>query len=48
MCSGGYKTPNDPDNVQEFRIRTADLDAADVADLIGVNLMKDAQGDSTV
>lgn len=40
----GYKTPNDPDNVQEFRIRTADLDAADVADLIGVNLMKDAQG----
>jgi uncharacterized protein len=40
----GFKTENDPDNVQEFRIRTADLDAADLADLIGINLMKDAQG----
>ncbi len=40
----GFKTANDPDGVQEFRIRTADLDAADVADLIGINLMKDAQG----
>jgi uncharacterized protein len=40
----GFKTPNDPDGVQEFRIRISDLDAADVADLIGINLMKDAQG----
>jgi hypothetical protein len=40
----GFKTANDPDNVQEFRICTADLDAADLADLIGINLMKDAQG----
>lgn len=40
----GLKTANDPENVQEFRIRTCDLDAADVADLIGVNLLKDAQG----
>jgi hypothetical protein len=40
----GFKTANDPDGVQEFRIRISDLDAADVADLIGINLMKDAQG----
>jgi uncharacterized protein len=40
----GFKTGNDPDGVQEFRIRISDLDAADVADLIGINLMKDAQG----
>src|SRR5579864_246200 len=40
----GFKTPNDPDGVQEFRIRISDLDAADVADLMGINLMKDAQG----
>src|SRR5579872_150287 len=40
----GFKTANDPDSVQEFRIRISDLDAPDVADLIGINLMKDAQG----
>jgi DNA helicase HerA-like ATPase len=40
----GFKTPNDPDNIQEFRIRVCDLDASDIADLIGINLMKDAQG----
>lgn len=40
----GLKTSNDPETIQEYRIRTCDLDAADIADLIGVNLMKDAQG----
>ncbi len=40
----GFKTQNDPDNIQEFRIRVRDLDASDIADLIGINLMKDAQG----
>jgi cell division protein FtsL len=40
----GFKTQNDPDNIQEFRIRVWDLDASDLADLIGINLMKDAQG----
>lgn len=40
----GFKTPNDPASVKEFRVRVADLNDADVADLIGVNLLKDAQG----
>jgi uncharacterized protein len=40
----GFKTSNDPPGVQEFRIRVRDLDDADIADLIGINLMKDAQG----
>ncbi len=40
----GCRTENDPPNVNEFRVRVADLDAADIADLIGVNLIRDAQG----
>lgn len=40
----GYKSPLDPAAICEFRVRTADLDAADLADLIGVNLVRDAQG----
>jgi hypothetical protein len=40
----GFKTENDPGTVQEFRIRVSDLDAADVADLLGINLVRDPQG----
>jgi DNA helicase HerA-like ATPase len=40
----GFKTENDPPGIKEFRVRVSDLDAADIADLLGVNLMKDAQG----
>jgi DNA helicase HerA-like ATPase len=40
----GFKNENDPGAIQEFRVRVSDLDASDIADLIGVNLMKDAQG----
>ena len=40
----GFKTDNDPEFIQEFRVRMSDLDAADLADLLGINLMKDAQG----
>jgi hypothetical protein len=40
----GFKTENDPPGLREFRIRVPDLDAADVADLLGINLLKDAQG----
>ena len=40
----GFKTENDPATVQEFRIRVSDLDAADVADLVGTNLVRDPQG----
>jgi hypothetical protein len=40
----GFKTANDPDTIREFRIKVSDLDAADIADLIGVNLLKEPQG----
>ncbi|MEW5848022.1 MAG: DUF87 domain-containing protein [Myxococcota bacterium] len=40
----GFRTPNDPSTVQEFRVRACDLDEADLADLLGINLLKDAQG----
>ena len=40
----GFKTANDPDFIKEFRVRLSDLDAADLADLLGINLFKDAQG----
>jgi len=40
----GYRTPNDPSLIRDFHVRVCDLDAADLADLLGVNLMKDAQG----
>lgn len=40
----GFRTPNDPDLIRDFTVRMADLNAADVADLIGVNLLKDPQG----
>ncbi len=40
----GFKTVNHPPDVQEFRVRVADLDAADLADLVGTNLVRDPQG----
>jgi hypothetical protein len=40
----GFKNDNDPLAIKEFRVRVSDLDAPDIADLIGVNLVRDAQG----
>ncbi|ACG75150.1 hypothetical protein AnaeK_3943 [Anaeromyxobacter sp. K] len=40
----GFRTANDPPGVKDFRIKVSDLDAADIADLIGVNLLRDPQG----
>ena len=44
----GFKSELDPSAIQEFRVRTYDLDAADLADLVGVNLLRDAQGAALV
>src|SRR5439155_113610 len=38
----GFRTENDPLAVREFRVRVSDLDDSDIADLIGINLVKDA------
>ena len=40
----GFKTANDPPQVQDFSIRVQDLEPGDFADLVGVNLMSDPQG----
>lgn len=40
----GFRNANHPPEVQEFRIRVAELDVADLADLLGVNLVRDPQG----
>jgi uncharacterized protein len=40
----GFKTANDPNFIQEFSVRISDLDAPDLADLLGLNLIKDTQG----
>lgn len=40
----GFKTANHPETVAEFSIRVSDLDSADLADLLGVNLVRDPQG----
>jgi len=40
----GFKNENHPPTVREFSIRIGDLDVADLADLLGVNLMRDPQG----
>lgn len=40
----GYEREHDPKGVRPFQIRVSDLDEADLADLVGVNLMRDAQG----
>lgn len=40
----GFKTANDPDFVREFRVRLPDLNAADLADLLGIDLMREPQG----
>jgi DNA helicase HerA-like ATPase len=40
----GFRTPNDPPTLKEFRVPVPALDAADIADLIGVNLVREPQG----
>ena len=40
----GSKTPNDAPFIREFQVKVCDLDAADIADLLGVNLVRDPQG----
>lgn len=40
----GFRTANDSACVQEFRVNLSDLEAADIADLVGVNLIRDPQG----
>jgi uncharacterized protein len=40
----GFKNVNHPPTVREFSIRIADLDVADLADLLGINLVRDPQG----
>ena len=40
----GFKTHNDPPFVRDFSIRTSDLEPTDLADLVGVHLLRDPQG----
>src|SRR5262249_48624051 len=40
----GFRTANDPPGIADFGRGFSDLDDDDLADLIGINLMKDAQG----
>ena len=40
----GHKRDTDPDHIREFRVKVSDLGEADIADLIGVNLIRDPQG----
>lgn len=40
----GFKTDLEPSAIVEYRVRISDLDAADLADLVGINLLRDAQG----
>lgn len=40
----GFKNENDPPGIREFRINLPDMDAADLADLLGLNLIRDPQG----
>ena len=40
----GFRQPHEPSGVREFRIRISDLSPADIADLLGCNLVKDPQG----
>ena len=44
MGSAGHKRDTDPDHIREFRVKVSDLGEADIADLIGVNLIRDPQG----
>ncbi|REJ92338.1 MAG: DUF87 domain-containing protein [Planctomycetota bacterium] len=40
----GFKRDTDHPNIQEFHVDVADLDAADWADILGTNLIRDPQG----
>lgn len=40
----GFRTANDPPGVRDFRVRVSDLDASDIADLVGLNVVRDPQG----
>jgi hypothetical protein len=40
----GFKTQHDSPQIQDFSIRVADLEVGDLADLLGVNLLRDPQG----
>jgi uncharacterized protein len=40
----GYRTANDSACIQEFRVHLSDLEVADIADLVGTNLIRDPQG----
>lgn len=40
----GFRTANDPSFIRDFSIRSSDLELGDLADLIGVNLVRDPQG----
>ena len=40
----GNKRDTDSDNIKEFRVKVCDLGEADIADLVGVNLIRDPQG----
>lgn len=40
----GYKRPSDHPSIREFHVDVADLDAADWADMLGTNLIREPQG----
>lgn len=40
----GFKRPTDHPSISEFHVDVADLDAADWADILGTNLMREPQG----
>ena len=40
----GYKRDTDHPSIKEFHVEVADLDAADWADILGTNLMREPQG----
>ena len=40
----GFRNEYDPPNVADFTVRVSDLNASDIADIIGVNLIRDPQG----
>lgn len=40
----GCRTANDSPHIRDFSIRTSDLEAADLADLLQINLLRDPQG----
>jgi hypothetical protein len=40
----GFATENDPPHIRQLSVRVSDLDASDIADLIGIQLIGDPQG----